>query len=356
MIAPAIDVELYRPRDMDDQRYLLGLPQHALILLWHGSLSGDDADLMPLLIAFRSVIDSDPGEDLYLAIVGSGAPHMWAALEEASRVLGIDSKVRLHRQSAFTKVQQWYSAADVYVSTQSGTRDDGYLGIIRAMASGVPQVATDWGGIRDAVSEGETGFLCPTFWADWPDEQSPQHTASATSPTQQLKGKGCGAYEVAALAGKLTNIIRNAELRASMRIASRERAVARFSLTVAAHEYANLWAELWARYKSSHGLAIASAAESRSFSIYEHIASQRLTDATVIRKVAEGEAEQEPEAQTAAGEGESILDSITRALATNPRGLTVGEVQSHSSKNGTSIEKTYRALLKALQYGLIEVA
>jgi glycosyltransferase involved in cell wall biosynthesis len=107
------------------------------------------------LIQALSTIRSKHRIDAALVIAGTGAQH-----EELTRLierLGLDGHVRLlgHRGD----VTRLLPAFDVFAL--SSEFEGLPLAILEAMAAGRPVVATDVGGVRDAVADTETGFLVP---------------------------------------------------------------------------------------------------------------------------------------------------------------------------------------------------
>ena len=90
-----------------------------------------------------------------LAVVGNG--DLRGELEARARALGVDGRLRFFdfRPPAARQLR----STDVFVLPSAWEAFP--ISVLEAMACGVPQVATDVGGTREAVSEGETGFLCP---------------------------------------------------------------------------------------------------------------------------------------------------------------------------------------------------
>jgi glycosyltransferase involved in cell wall biosynthesis len=106
-----------------------------------------------LLDAMPQVLTSSPGARLVIA--GDGPER--AALEARARAASIDHAVRfLGRAASLADVT---GAADVFVSP-SWAESFPYT-VLEAMALGRPVVATDVGGVREAVVHGRTGLLVP---------------------------------------------------------------------------------------------------------------------------------------------------------------------------------------------------
>ena len=102
-------------------------------------------DAMPALVA------QFPG---IRAVLAGDGPELRAVRDRAD-ALGLDGRVRF--PGPFTEPWDLLRAADVFVlaSEMEGLP----LVILEAMSQGVPVVATDVGGIPEAVIDGETGFL-----------------------------------------------------------------------------------------------------------------------------------------------------------------------------------------------------
>jgi glycosyltransferase involved in cell wall biosynthesis len=102
-------------------------------------------DAMPALIA------QFPG---IRAVLAGDGPEL-AAVRDRAHSLGLDGRVMF--PGSFTEPWDLLRAADVLVlaSEMEGLP----LVILEAMSQGVPVVATDVGGIPEAVTDGETGFL-----------------------------------------------------------------------------------------------------------------------------------------------------------------------------------------------------
>ncbi|MEO5874951.1 MAG: glycosyltransferase family 4 protein, partial [Streptosporangiaceae bacterium] len=92
---------------------------------------------------------------LRLHIVGRGEQH--GALAEQIRVAGLEQTVTLHGFLPMADKDALLAAADLHISA---SRYEGWgLSVIEAAAFGVPTVAYDVDGLRDAVRDGDTGWL-----------------------------------------------------------------------------------------------------------------------------------------------------------------------------------------------------
>ena len=101
-------------------------------------------------------------EDLRLLLVGGGMRE--AALRERIVRLGLEDRVILAGQVAHSEVQSYYSVIDVLVYPRLSIRVTELvtpLKPLEAMAQGRIVLASDVGGHRELIRDGETGFLFP---------------------------------------------------------------------------------------------------------------------------------------------------------------------------------------------------
>ncbi len=100
--------------------------------------------------------------DLRLLLVGAGMRE--AALRELVDRLGLEDRVILAGQVAHSEVQSYYSVIDVLVYPRLSIRVTELvtpLKPLEAMAQGRIVLASDVGGHRELIRDGETGFLFP---------------------------------------------------------------------------------------------------------------------------------------------------------------------------------------------------
>jgi glycosyltransferase involved in cell wall biosynthesis len=83
-----------------------------------------------------------------------------ATLQEQARSLEIDKSVRF--LGFQDNLQELYPAFDLYCHSSLELEAEAFpLAILRALATGLPVVATSVGGIRLMVQEGVSGYLTP---------------------------------------------------------------------------------------------------------------------------------------------------------------------------------------------------
>jgi len=135
------------------QRDALGIPTDAKVITTISRLY-KPRDFDTLLLAFQKVVAAYP--DTYLLIVGDGPyrPQIQALISR----LNLTSRVAL---SGFRRdIPQVLAVSDIFVLS-TALWEGLPLTVLEAMASGLPVVVSDVGGVREAVLHQETGILVP---------------------------------------------------------------------------------------------------------------------------------------------------------------------------------------------------
>jgi len=104
--------------------------------------------------ALRDAIDS--GVRATLTVIGDGTHRR--SLEHMAARLGVQRRVIFTGYLERVSIAEELRRSDVYVS---GSTQEGFsIALLEALASGVPAVVTDVGGVREVVWDGITGFVC----------------------------------------------------------------------------------------------------------------------------------------------------------------------------------------------------
>lgn len=149
-IPNGIDTAVFRPTDRAAARAALGVDQEASVILFvaHG-LDGNDRKGTEDAIAALGLLGSRPGTAVLLAGQGGGS---WVErVPVPVKRLGFIADDR--------RLAQAYACADVLLVP---SRVENLPNVVlEAFACGLPAVAADAGGMRDAVRHLETGWLAP---------------------------------------------------------------------------------------------------------------------------------------------------------------------------------------------------
>jgi glycosyltransferase involved in cell wall biosynthesis len=154
VVRNGVDLEAYREAagSRETVRAALGIARDALLVGTLGRLSREKN--LELFVDLAAALSREiPGSRFVIA--GEG-PHR-AAVERAVKAASLEGALRL--AGAREDVPDFLSALDLFVLTSD---TEGLPNaIMEAMAAGLPVVATDVGGVREVVTEGETGHLVP---------------------------------------------------------------------------------------------------------------------------------------------------------------------------------------------------
>ena len=210
-----IDLADFSPVAGDEARHeirtRLGLGPEGPVVITVGRLARYKAHEI-LIAAAPEVIAAVPG--VRFLVVGGG--ERLDELEAMTAQAGVDGRFRFLGNRS--DLPDLYCAADIFCLTSSY---EGFsIAIVEALASGIPVVATDVGGNREAVQEGVSGFL-----------------------VQEGDSR--------AVARRLIEVLADPTLRARMSAAARERA-ARFSLEQTARATEALYDRLLAARGPRH--------------------------------------------------------------------------------------------------------
>jgi glycosyltransferase involved in cell wall biosynthesis len=167
VIPMGVDTDRFRPGPRSDelvQRHGLG----DLTVLFVGRLT-EDKGVDDLLRALALL--TGRGVGFKALVVGSGDQE--AALRSQAESLGLRGVVEFIGWVPSEELVAYYDTADVFVGPsivgRSGWTEALGLVFVEALATGLPVIATNTGGIADVVTDGVTGFLV--------DERSPAQIA-----------------------------------------------------------------------------------------------------------------------------------------------------------------------------------
>jgi glycosyltransferase involved in cell wall biosynthesis len=146
-----VDSSLFRPEGAD-RRAALGLGTKRVVLAVARLVPVKNVRL--LVDAFRIVRAGDP--DTHLIIAGDGPDAR--AIERQAMDAGLAASVTLAGRVAHQQTPDFYRSANVFAL--SSDFDNSPNAVLEAMASGLPVVATDVGGVREFVDR-RGGTLVP---------------------------------------------------------------------------------------------------------------------------------------------------------------------------------------------------
>lgn len=171
VIAPGVDLQMFRPRSRTAARARTGLRPDALVLLFVGRVQPLKAPDV-LVRATAELLAHEPGLRDRLQVVICGGPSGAGldrpeSLVALARALGVEDVVVFQPPVPRDQLPEWYAAADLTVVP---SRSESFgLVAIESQACATPVVAAAVGGLRTAVLDGESGVLVeghdPARWA-----------------------------------------------------------------------------------------------------------------------------------------------------------------------------------------------
>jgi glycosyltransferase involved in cell wall biosynthesis len=217
-IANGVDTEVFRPRPRSSYIHsLIGADPKAPLVGFVGRLSPEKGPEIFLQAASMVHKMHKLPKSCHFVLIGAGS--MWDKLKHEIADLGLDNHV--HLVGLQHDMAKTYSSLDLVVSTSFSEAMP--LAILEAMASGLPVVATNVGGIPDMIAEGSTGLL---------------------SSVGDLNG----------LAWNISNLMSDESLRAAMGKAARKRAMEKFELNTCIDQTSELLMSLTqGGYRSERG-------------------------------------------------------------------------------------------------------
>jgi alpha-maltose-1-phosphate synthase len=239
------------PQEHTRQRAALQASDDEIILLFLGRLSfATKAHPAPLFLAAEQAARQS-GKTIRLVMFGYFKPEMMA---DAFKKLGADfcQKVKLEfiaNNDARFPHGLW-AGADIFISLVENIQESFGLTPIEAMASGLPVIVTDWDGYRDAVRDGQDGFVIPTT-------APPLETGLAIGNRYFNALDNYGEYLTAAAQSTAVDISRTAQaiqtlaedaaLRQKMGTSGKQRVAETYDWRHIIAAYSALWTELGQR-------------------------------------------------------------------------------------------------------------
>lgn len=231
-------------------RKALGFSKDDVVILSFGRLSHvNKADLMAMLVPLARVAKRAKPLSVKVVIAGNDSLGLSNILRKLGAGLGLDERVlSVVSDPPHEMRERLYAASDVFISLADNIQETFGLTILEAMAHGLPVIASDWGGYRDLVRDGENGILVPTAWSsDFADldvlsglRAVHQHDISHRIARQT-------AVDVEQTESALLTLTRNLPLRQEMSARAREHVRGRFAWSSVAKQHVALWADLRAR-------------------------------------------------------------------------------------------------------------
>lgn len=170
----AVDESVFYPADECERQQIkadLGFAADDRILLYAGRIT-IEKNLHTLLRIFSTLQDLVPNlhlmiagevEDVPFACMGVYSISMTATLVKLMKELDLRAdSVHFVGRKNVAQLRDIYAVADVFVNMTLHHDENFGLSQVEAMACGTPVVGTSWGGLKDTILHGETGYQVST--------------------------------------------------------------------------------------------------------------------------------------------------------------------------------------------------
>jgi glycosyltransferase involved in cell wall biosynthesis len=174
------DTELFRPlepRRRANLRSFMGLSDDDILFLYVGRITAEK-NLQTALAVLGELAAERP--NVKMQAIGSIMPAPFWEFDPRPRRLekrlrhavccpprSLRGRYSLWPALVRSALPDLYGCADVFINmTLHHDENFGYTQV-EAMACGLPVVASDWGGLKDTVEEGISGFKIPTVLTNW---------------------------------------------------------------------------------------------------------------------------------------------------------------------------------------------
>jgi hypothetical protein len=248
LIPWGIDDRLFEPLTARaNARQRLGIPEDRVVCLYLGRISPTiKADIMPLLLVIARCREPLRRGGFLLYLAGYFREQWYG--ERVKRQIGesrIDDLVMLGGPVARNDRPHVYGAADFAVNLSDVVFENQHLVAHECLAAGLPQIASDWDGLADAVEHGVNGYLIETVWEDVASDMLPLLSARTAPEQGHILGQSV-ATDLEALGRHLVELTANGSLRSRMAASSRVRA-GRYRWAAVAARYEELFRDLAGR-------------------------------------------------------------------------------------------------------------
>jgi glycosyltransferase involved in cell wall biosynthesis len=171
---PIKESDFYPLDDASKQafRATLGFNSEDRILLYSGRITLEK-NVHSILRIFSVIQKLIPNTRLIIAgrpdnnpsfLFGSYSININHILEKITTKLGIDQdKVRFIGHQEKTDLCGLYNIADAVINMTLNADENFGLSQVEAMACGAPVIGTNWGGLKDTIEDGETGYKVSTM-------------------------------------------------------------------------------------------------------------------------------------------------------------------------------------------------
>lgn len=155
-----VNNEMFNPRRRSDKvkkemRERAGIPQDSIILLYAGRISPEKN--IGLLVETMEILAKDPQKDFRLLVAGAGPQADWLKQETAAKFPG---KIILLGHLDKELLADYYANCDVFI--HPNPREPFGIAPLEAMASGVPTLAPNGGGILSYATNENAWLVEPT--------------------------------------------------------------------------------------------------------------------------------------------------------------------------------------------------
>lgn len=235
------------PPIRDRARRALRFSKDDVVILSFGRLSHvNKADLMAMLVPLARVVREAKPCSVKVVIAGNDVLGLSTILRKLGQSMGLDENVLsvIADPDQVTR-ERLYTASDIFISLADNIQETFGLTILEAMAHGLPIVASDWGGYRDLILDGETGFLVPTAWT--PDFEDLDALAGLSVVHHHEISRRVArqtAVDVVRTEAALSSLIRDPSLRRTMSAQAKKHVRSHFSWPVVARAHKTLWSQL----------------------------------------------------------------------------------------------------------------